>query len=121
MRKKNYKGRCEKRTISKCEEICRTYDDIQRAYVDVLENRDDIVEIHCNIPLDHLDLGDYTSDFLCVKGNGDRMVRECVYRRLLSRPMTAKMLEASREYWSRHGVTDWGIVIDEQEQPVEAE
>ena len=32
MRKKNYKGRCEKRQISKCEDVCRTYDDIQRAY-----------------------------------------------------------------------------------------
>jgi len=31
MRKKGYKGRCEKRVLSKCQDVCRTYDDIQRA------------------------------------------------------------------------------------------
>ena len=31
MRKKNFKGRCEKRKIGKCAEICRTYDTIQYA------------------------------------------------------------------------------------------
>ncbi len=29
MRKKNFKGRCEKRMIRKCMEVCRTYDAIQ--------------------------------------------------------------------------------------------
>ena len=33
MRKRNFKGRCEKRQIAKCAEVCRTYDDIQRVYV----------------------------------------------------------------------------------------
>ena len=37
MRKKNYKGRCEKRQISKCEDVCRTYDAIQHGYPDRLE------------------------------------------------------------------------------------
>ena len=37
MRKKNYKGRCEKRTLSKCQDICRTYDPIQSAYADELQ------------------------------------------------------------------------------------
>ena len=32
MRKKNYKGRCEKRVLSKCIGICRTYDALQYAY-----------------------------------------------------------------------------------------
>ena len=40
MRKKNYKGRCVKRTLSKCKGICETYDNIQSVYADVLQNYD---------------------------------------------------------------------------------
>lgn len=40
MRKKNFKGRCEKRVIAKCSEVCRTYDPIQYAYADVLQKDD---------------------------------------------------------------------------------
>ena len=36
MRKKNFKGRCEKRVLGKCAEVCRTYDAIQYAYCDGL-------------------------------------------------------------------------------------
>ena len=32
MRKKNFKGRCEKRVLGKCVEVCGTYDAIQYAY-----------------------------------------------------------------------------------------
>lgn len=46
--------------------------------------------------------------------NGDLMVRECVYRKFLTKPMTVKLLDASYEYWLKHGVTDWGLVIDEE-------
>lgn len=73
MRKKNFKGRCEKRTISKCDEVCRTFDPIQYAYADILQASEDIKEIRCNVPLD-----------------------------------------ASRLYWLRRGVTDWGLVINEE-------
>ena len=45
MRKKNFKGRCEKRQVSKCEDICRTYDDIQRAYLERLEANKNIKSI----------------------------------------------------------------------------
>lgn len=55
----------------------------------------------------------YTTDFVCVKVDGDLMVRECVFRKHLMKPLTVKLLDASREYWLRHGVTDWGLVIDE--------
>ena len=83
MRKKNYKGRCEKRSISKCTEICRTYDALQSAYADVLQENPEIVEIRCNFPLDGLE---YTSDFVCVKAGGDLLVRECVNRKFESFP-----------------------------------
>ena len=114
MRKKNFKGRCEKRTISKCDEVCRTFDPIQYAYADVLQASEDIKEIRCNVPMDGLSVGDYTSDFVCTKTNGDLLVRECVDRRFLTKPLTVKLLDASRLYWLRRGVTDWGLVINEE-------
>lgn len=115
MRKKNYKGRCEKRTLSKCKEVCKTYDAIQAAYAEVLQECDEVKEIRCNVLLDGLEIGGYTSDFVCVKPNGDLMVRECVFRKFLMKPMTVKLLDASREYWLNHGVSDWGLVIDAEE------
>ena len=114
MRKKNYKGRCEKRVLSKCKEVCRTYDDIQSAYAELLQKSESITEIRCNVLLDSLEVGEYTSDFVCVKTDGDMMVRECVNRKYLTKPMTVKLLDASRNYWLRHGVTDWGIVTNEE-------
>lgn len=109
MRKKNYKGRCEKRSISKSKEICRTYDALQSAYADMLQDNTEIVEIRCNVPLDGLE---YTTDFVCVKAGGDLLVRECVHRKFLTKPLTVKLLDESRQYWLRRGVTDWGLVID---------
>lgn len=83
LRKKNFKGRCEKRVLSKSSEVCRTYDPIQYAYADILQNCAEIKEIRCNVLLDGLEIGAYTSDFVCVKTNGDLMVRECVFRKFL--------------------------------------
>ena len=114
MRKKNFKGRCEKRMIGKCSDVCRTYDAIQYAYADLLQESEEVKEIRCNVLLDGLDVGGYTSDFVCTKTDGDLMVRECVFRKFLMKPLTVKLLDASREYWIRHGVTDWGLVIDEE-------
>ena len=68
MRKKDYKGRCEKRSISKCRDVCRTFDPIQYAYADILQDNTEIVEIRCNVPLDELE---YTTDFVCVKTDGE--------------------------------------------------
>ncbi len=113
MRKKNYEGRCEKRSITKSEAICRTYDPIQSAYLDLLNANPDILEIRCNFHLDG-DLNDYMTDFVCTKPDGTLLVRECVYRRLLSKPLTIKLLDMSRTYWLRHGVNDWGIITNEE-------
>lgn len=113
MRKKNYKGRCEKRSVKKCAEVCRTYDPIQSAYVDSLSMDDEISEFRCNVLLEGLSEGAYTSDFVCTKTDGTMFVRECVYRNRLTKPLTVKLLEASRQYWLRHGISDWGIVTNE--------
>lgn len=114
MRKKNFKGRVQKRVLSKSKEVVRTYDAIQYAYADVLQDCDDVVEIRCNVLLDGLEDGEYTSDFVCKRTNGDWFVRECVFRSYLTKPMTVKQLDISREYWLRRGIKDFGVVTDEE-------
>ena len=114
MQKRGYKGRCEKRMLPKCRGACRTFSSIQYAYADILQNDDGIKEIKCNVLLDGLAEGEYTSDFVCVKSDDDLMVRECVFRKFLTKPMTVKLLDASREYWLKRGVSDWGLVINEE-------
>ena len=113
MRKKNYKGRCLKRTIPKCTDICRTYDDIQAVFAEMLSSDDNIQEFACNVLMDPP--GEYTSDFVCTRNDGTKMVRECVWRKHLYKPMTAQLLEESRQYWRRHGILNWGIVTNEEE------
>lgn len=115
MRKKNYKGRCQKKSLNKCDGVCRTYDDIQYIYADKLESDNNIKEIRCNIILDEkFNDNEYMSDFVCIKADGDLMVRECVLKKYLMKPMTVKLLDFSRNYWLKHGVSDWGIVINEE-------
>lgn len=114
MRKKNYKGKCVKRQLQKCEGVCRTFDDLQSAYAESLAACDDIQSFRCNVLLEGLEEGEYTSDFVIVKAGGDLMVRECVERKHLTKPLTVKLLEAGRRYWLRHGVSDWGIVIEKE-------
>lgn len=115
MRRKNYRGgKVEKRLLSKSGEVCKLYDPIQSAYADILQNSDEIKEIRCNVLLDGLTEGEYTSDFVCIKEDNDMMVRECVYKKYITKPMTVKLLDASREYWMKHGVLDWGLVINEE-------
>ena len=114
MRKKNYKGRCTKRYVAKCTDVCRTYDPLQTAYADVLAANSDIEEFRCNVYLDGLTDGDYTSDFLCKKTDGTYMVPECVYRSRLLKPMNIQLLEMSRKYWLHRGIVDWGCVINEK-------
>ena len=101
MRKKNYKGRCEKRSVPKCEGVCRTYDALQSRMVDILSEDSLVKEIRCNVPMG--DAG-YTSDIVCTMEDGSMVVYECCYRNILKRPTTAKLLQQSRDYWLGHGV-----------------
>ena len=75
-------------------------------------NDDEIKEIIVNYYLQDFSEGEYTSDFVCIKENGDYMVRECVFRKKLLLPRTCKLLDASRLYWLKRGVVDWGIVVE---------
>ena len=116
MRKKNFKGRCEKKYVQKGDTVCKTYDPIQAAYIDLLEQNPNIREIRSNVDLDGDEAGEYATDIVCTKTDGELMVRECVSRKILSRPLTAKLLDMSRTYWLRRGVKDWGVVTDAAEE-----
>ena len=114
MQKKNYKGRCEKLTVPKSKDVCHIYNDIQKSYLLKLQDDPNIKEIKCNVLMLGLELGEFTSDFQCVTTDNNLIVRECISRDAIAKPMTAKRLDASREYWFRHGITDWGIVTNEK-------
>lgn len=117
MKPKGYKRtRCEKKSMSKCTDgVARTYNAIEAKYAEKLEENTDVKEFRCQVLLEGLEIGEYCSDFVATKMDDELMVRECVYRKHLSKPMTAKLLDASRNYWRRRGVTDWGIVIEKKE------
>ena len=103
MRKKGYKGvKCTKRNVKKCEGVCRTYDELQYKFADLLSESADAQSFQVNVLLDGLELGAYTSDFVATKTDGTLMVRECVYRDKLTKPLTCKMLDASRECQTAH-------------------
>ena len=115
MKKQDCRWRCEKRTLPKCEGICKTFSDIQARYADALVEREDVESFRTNVPMDGLEYGDYTSDIVAVKTDGSLMVRECVPRRTLLRTKTCSLLDVSREYWMTRGVMDWGIVVEKKE------
>lgn len=117
MKPKGYKRtRCEKRTLSKCANgVARTYNVLESKYADKLEADPNVKEFRCQVLLEGLEIGEYCSDFVATKVDGDLMVRECVYRKDLLKLSTGKLLDASRNFWRRRGVEDWGIVVEEKE------
>ena len=84
MRPLKIKDRCTKKKIKKCEEVIKTYDNIQTAYAELLDKDEAIKSIQCNVPLEPIEEGEFTTDFLCTKVDGDLMVRECAFRKKLS-------------------------------------
>ena len=114
MRNKSSNVRTTKRKLSKCKDVCRTYSTIQYAYADMLENDSSVAEFICNVVLTDFDIeGTYTTDFLITKINGDKAVRECIFKDKITKPLNIKLLDESRLYWLRRGITDWGIVTNE--------
>ena len=115
MKKKNYRGvQCIKQSFRKCDEVCRTYSKIQTALVALLQEDTGVVSFKCNVQLVGVEDDQYTSDVVAIKSDGTTMVRECVWRKNLSRPSTARLLDVSRNYWLSQGVEDWEIVIEKE-------
>ena len=87
MRKKNYKGRVEKRNLNKCEDVCRTFDKIQYLYANLLSESEDVKWFQVNVLLEGLDIGEYTSDFVITKNEFLLLIalkRICQYGETLS-------------------------------------
>ncbi len=104
-----------KKKLTKCQSVFNAYNDIQYSYGIALDKNNDIVDIKCNVKLTGCSEGEhYTTDFYCVKSNGEVMVRECVDKNKLLKPMVVKLLDISRNYWMSKGVIDWGIVLGEK-------
>jgi hypothetical protein len=102
-----------KRQLNKCKTIFYAFSELQYAYGGRLDNDSEIAEIRCNVKLLGCTEGDqYTTDFYCIKNSGEIMVRECVDKAKLLKPMTLRLLDASRNYWLAQGVEDWGIVLN---------
>ena len=118
MRKENYKGRAEKRKVSKCAGICVTYDRLHKKLTDMLAEDKGIKEFRCNVLMDGVG---YTSDVVATAEDGHLIVYECAYRKTLIRPSVGKLLDLSRNYWMKHGVLheDWRLVVDAEEPTVE--
>lgn len=112
MRNKNQKTRCEKQVLPKVEGIFKSYDKVQSAAAIYLSQLEDVENIRCNVDSAVIDGVAYTTDFVFEKTDSTLAVRECVFRKLLTKPKTVKLLDTSRSFWMKRGVMDWGIIID---------
>ncbi len=114
MRNKNTHSVTMKKKLSKCRLIFYAYSELQYKYGCQLDSSSEIAEIKCNVPIDVSNVeGSFTTDFYCIKTNGEIMVRECVYKDKLLKPYYIKILDESRNYWLSKGIVDWGIVLNE--------
>ena len=116
MHPKNHKIRRTKMVLTKSQGVVKAFGPIMAAYAPELDRDSSIVSVESNVPFDDKTLQEYVSDFVCRKEDGELMVRECVSRKQLTYPKTCKELDASRNYWRKRGVTDWGIIIEKGEE-----
>ena len=113
MRNSKSHVQCTKLMLSKCSLTFYSYSELQRKYGELLSKRDDVAEFKTNVKLEGFSLGNaYTTDFVITTIDGRTQIRECVYKDKLLKPMTIKLLDASRIYWLSKGIKDWGIVVD---------
>ena len=112
MKKKNYKGRCEKQFLTKCQGICRTYSPLQQLYATLLQADPQVKTFQCNVELEK---SEFTTDFLITKTDGTIIVRECVVRNLIAKPRMLRHLDESLVYWKDRGIEDWKVITNAEE------
>lgn len=113
MRNRNSQVRTTKRKRTKCKGVCRTYSAVQYAFADILEQDPSVISFECNVLLSDFEIeGEYTTDFIITNESGELAIRECVLWDFIGKPKNVKLMDASRRYWNRRGVTDWGIVTN---------
>jgi len=120
MRPKNYKRTSTvKKTLAKSDGVVKLCDKLQIAYAEKLDAASEVIKIQCNVPLDMVEDGSYTTDFLCQRADQSWFVRECVFLKKLCLPRISRLLEESRQYWYGKGISDWGLVVDKEESVAE--
>ena len=68
MRNKKSHSLTIKKKLNKSSSVFRAYNEIQLKYGELLDSREEIVEIKFNVLLKDFELGDsFTSDFVCLK------------------------------------------------------
>lgn len=103
-----------KKKIPKCTTTFFAYSNLQQRYGEILSTRDEVIEFKANVKLEGFSLGDhYTTDFLITTAKG-LQVRETLSRNQLFKKSKIVLLDASREYWLSKGITDWGLVVNEE-------
>ena len=99
MRNSNTHSLTIKRNLNKCKSVFNAYNDIQYAYGLRLDANPDVVEFECTVKLIGCrEAESYTTDFYCIKLGGEDMVRECIDKSKLLKPMTLKLLDTSRKH-----------------------
>jgi len=116
MRNIRTRTKCIRVNSQKSKSVCRCYSDLQLRYLEKLDKDENIKEVRLNVRLQNLDIeGTYSTDFVITLKDKTTMIRECVLRKHLTKPLTIKLLDVSRVYWLSKGYSDWGIVINEKE------
>ena len=115
MRKRKLKVRCTKQVFTKCKDIVRTYDEVQLAYAKAIQQDPDIESFECNVLIEDQSIGEFTSDFILHKADGELAVRECCYRSQLLKPPMIKLLDFSQRYWRKKGISDWKVVVEKED------
>ena len=117
MRKKTYKGRCEKRKLEKFEGICKTYDPIQYAYADILSARESTYKKQLKgkgvIEPDFQERGahDYRKDACLTLKQFEQIILHCIIyynnHRIIDFPFTEAMIAAEVKPYASN-IFHWG-------------
>ncbi len=113
MRRKGYRGvGCVKRSFSRCKDVCRTYDKIQTAFAEELQNDESIVSFECNVLMENGKENQYTTDFVALKNDQTRMDGEAksVFPTddSLFKMLYLAMMDITKKWTGRR--QDWSVI-----------
>ena len=114
MRNKSTAARLIKRKSEKCiSGIVRSYSKLQDKFAQMLDEDESVLEYRVNVDIGKIPHFDYlyTTDFVVKKKDGSLHAYEVIQRKHLSKPLTAELLDFSRNFWSKRSVS-WGIITD---------
>ncbi len=121
MQKYPYKKSRRRIDSPKCEGECVVYTrseilgKLQEAVVRMLDIDPNIRSFQCHVLLEGLACGKYTSDIVYTTVDGETGVMECFSTTQLKKRESAVLMDESRNYWLRRGVTDWTLVINDEQ------